>query len=157
MQSTQAMRLGTQTYLGTGRLCRFLGSVLLLVAMQAPAQEFGGFYDPYPLRSADTSSPRDTLRSFLTSANDAIRSCHEGTPYEQVRLIGSRTLETLDFSQLANRDLPSTQMKTGNWVSMTFRWRGLAGRPQGGRRLRRLLRRDLGQLRRGRQPRRPRA
>ena len=50
----------------------FLVLILGLAAPAAGAQETGTDFDPYPLRPADTSSPRDTLRSFLTNANEAI-------------------------------------------------------------------------------------
>jgi len=45
---------------------------LAWVASPALAQpDFGVIDDPFPLRAADTSSPRDTLRSFIVSFNQS--------------------------------------------------------------------------------------
>ncbi len=57
-------------------------SLLLLVLVTSPlvalAQDNKADFDPYPLRPADTSSPRDTLRSFLTNASKVIEDRRRG-------------------------------------------------------------------------------
>ena len=54
-------------------------ALFLGVAAFAPpvsAQSAVGAFDPYPLRPADTSSPRDTLQSFRTSALSSLLLPH---------------------------------------------------------------------------------
>lgn len=54
---------------GSPRYFVFLSSLLLLLALSAPVGAAQGTgFDPYPLEPADTSSPRDTLQSFLANA-----------------------------------------------------------------------------------------
>ena len=76
----------------------------LLLALQAvPAadvQETGSAFDPYPLRPVDTTSPRDTLRSFNSSITKAIQAWRAGEPWEVVQEHESRAMEAVDFSQL---------------------------------------------------------
>ncbi len=70
---------------------------LALPASVAAAQETGSDFDPAPLRPADTSSPRDTLRSFLTNANELIEDRHGGASAAGYRAY-DRTVQTLDLS-----------------------------------------------------------
>ena len=54
--------------------------VLLVPALWPPAadaQAGGDDLDPYPLRAPDTSSPRDTLRSFLDDVSQLIEAQHK--------------------------------------------------------------------------------
>ncbi len=67
--------------------------------------------DPYPFRPADTSSPRDTLRSFLSNANQGIQLWLAGAPLDVVAKRRTRALEALDFSQVVDRHLTSTQVQ----------------------------------------------
>ncbi len=62
------------------------------------AQDAPGIEDANPLRPADTTSPRATLRSFLTNAEVAIEAWRRGerSPANQRAYI--RAIETLDFS-----------------------------------------------------------
>ncbi len=61
-------------------------------------QESAGVEEPNPLRPAGTTSPRATLRSFLTDAEAAIESWDQGelSPASQRAFL--RAMETLDFS-----------------------------------------------------------
>ena len=59
----------------------FAALLFLIFATLAPlavAQDEGAAFDPYPLRPADTSSPRDTLRSFNASVNEAVQAWQAG-------------------------------------------------------------------------------
>jgi len=56
--------------------------------------------DPYPLRATDTSSPRDTLRSFIRDYNQAIQAWHEDEPFAQIARPLSRAADTLDLSEV---------------------------------------------------------
>ena len=82
-----------------------LGLVLLLsllfVASVAAAQEDLDNKNPFPLRPADTSSPRATLHSFLSNISEAVEdwSQHgEGTPTPARLRAWNRAFQTLDFS-----------------------------------------------------------
>lgn len=46
--------------------------ILLIPLPLAVAQDEGALFNPYPLRPADTSSPRDTLSSFNKNVNEAV-------------------------------------------------------------------------------------
>ncbi len=72
---------------------------LTLSAAPAGAQDPEADQDPDLLQGADTSSPRDTLRGFLTNANQMVADWRPGegldpAPYNAFR----RALEALDFS-----------------------------------------------------------
>jgi MscS family membrane protein len=93
---------------GLSRVFVFVSVLFLILATSTPsavAQDKGLMFDPYPLRPADTSSPRDTLRSFNENINLAIQAWHAGEPREKVVLLVRRGLETLDLSQLPERGL----------------------------------------------------
>ncbi len=79
-------------------------------AQQAVPPKAQTVVDPYPLRRPDTSSPRDTLRSFLESADYAIKA------WERAEPVDARTFrnlvnaaETLDFSTTPYSEALSTQ------------------------------------------------
>ncbi len=89
------------------------GGALLLFALALP---FHGLaqpvrHDPYPLRPADTSSPRDTLHSFLTNANQAIQLWRSGAPLELIAKRRNRSVQTLDFSQVVDNHLMVTKTR----------------------------------------------
>ncbi|MDJ0834627.1 MAG: mechanosensitive ion channel family protein, partial [Gammaproteobacteria bacterium] len=77
---------------------------LLLLALLMPAsvvlaQGTGADFEPYPLRPADTSSPRDTLNSFLTNTKRVVEGWRQGEPWTVTRYRAQvRALQTLDFS-----------------------------------------------------------
>lgn len=58
--------------------------------------------DPYPLRPADTSSPRATLNTFLNYTDSAIRLWLSGTSIRAVFRRGSRAVETLNLSEVVD-------------------------------------------------------
>lgn len=74
--------------------------ILLLSAPVAVAQKQQSVLDPYPLMPADTSSPRDTLRSLNVNTDKALRAWRAGEPGEVVNRFVQRAYETFDFSQL---------------------------------------------------------
>lgn len=60
---------------GFSRICMLASPLFLMLLLATPiaaAQDAGPDFDPHPLGPADTSSPRDTLRSYLTNVNEAI-------------------------------------------------------------------------------------
>ncbi len=80
----------------------FVSMLLLVLAMPAAvalAQDTEADFEPYPLRPADTSSPRDTLRSFLTNVQQVVEAWRRGEPWTVTRYRAQvRALQTLDFS-----------------------------------------------------------
>ena len=83
----------------------FLAILLLLVAtapLTAQAQGDQQIQDLDPLRPANTASPRDTLRSFLSNATEAIEE-RSGSENRQRNLLPYvRALQTLDLSTTPN-------------------------------------------------------
>ncbi len=92
-----------------------MGETVLLLALLLPFQGLAqpAYLDPYPLRPVDTSSPRDTLRSFLTGVDKSFQLVRSGVPRESLAQQGGRAWETLDFSQVADRHLVETQVEHG--------------------------------------------
>ena len=83
----------------------WLGALIaLLIVAGGPASAqsdlLGGFEEPYPLRAADTSSPRDTLRSFIRDFSEAIDAWRADKPTAEVERPMQRASDTLDFSEL---------------------------------------------------------
>lgn len=60
--------------------------------------------DPYPLRTADTSSPRDTLRSFIRDFNEAIEAWQKDEPAASIYRALYRAGETFDATEIAAQD-----------------------------------------------------
>jgi MscS family membrane protein len=90
----------------SSRACVFVTLFTLILALPAPlvvAQDESVGFDAHPLRPADTSSPRDTLRSFITNVNAAVHSWQAGEPAEARRKSKQRARETFDFSQVPER------------------------------------------------------
>jgi len=83
-----------------------------LFAPPARAQAVGSTFDPFPLRPPDTSSPRDTLRSFLTDSNQAIRGWRSGRARQDLRKSARRAFETFDLSQLPDRGRFAKEIET---------------------------------------------
>lgn len=86
-------------------LVLILALVLGLATPAVSAQDNDPDFDPHPLRPADTSSPRDTLNSFLTNANEAIE---EWRPHEKINRRTARAyiraVATLDLSTTPDSD-----------------------------------------------------
>jgi MscS family membrane protein len=85
-----------------------LVSALFLIdavpAAVAAAEERTTESDPYPLRPADTSSPRDTLRSFLTNAAEVIDGWRRDDVSTQTARAYLRAVQTLDLSTTPHSD-----------------------------------------------------
>lgn len=60
--------------------------------------------DPHPLRPADTSSPRDTLRSFLENANEAVDAWRRDELNARSTRAYLRAMETLDLGSTPHSD-----------------------------------------------------
>ncbi len=75
----------------------------------------GGLDNPYPLRPADTSSPRDTLRSFTREFNAAVEGWRTYRPQSAVRSSLERASETLDLSEL-----PTLRQEAARVVEMAL-------------------------------------
>ena len=69
----------------------------------AGAQENHAF-DPNPLRTADTSSPRATLRTFLNNLSEVIEYQHRGQFSIKTGRAFLRAMDALDFSTTPNGD-----------------------------------------------------
>ena len=78
-------------------------------AKDAPKKEPKAVFDPYPLRPPDTSSPRDTLRSFLTNADMASKAWREDTQDKKIDHAWMSAIMTLDFSTTPESDSWSTR------------------------------------------------
>ena len=81
---------------------------VLVLALAAPMSGAGPNTDtetdPYPLRPADTSSPRDTLRSFLENVNPSVDAWRRGEFDAERMRAYQRALETLDLSLTPHSD-----------------------------------------------------
>lgn len=56
--------------------------------------------DPFPLRAADTSSPRDTLRTFLRDFRESVEAWRAGESNDEVSRALARARDTIDFSDV---------------------------------------------------------
>ena len=104
-----------QPMAGPTRVFMLVSCVLLILALSASlavAQDEGAAFDPYPLRPADTSSPRDTLRSFISNVNEAVQDWRAGMPREVVIRAAQRAHETIDYSQLPGRGRRTKEVET---------------------------------------------
>ena len=100
---------------GLSRVIMFVSSLFLMLALSASllfAQDKGAAFDPYPLRSANTSSPRDTLRSFNANIIKAVQARRAGEPRAVVTRAAQRAHETFDFSQLPGRGRFAKEVET---------------------------------------------
>ena len=91
-----------------------LALVLTLPASQLTAQTsdlgaiLGAIEDPYPLRSADTSSPRDTFRTYLRDINTAVEAWQNDRPSSDIERLLLRAADTFDFSEITAVDRATT-------------------------------------------------
>ncbi|MBN9022599.1 MAG: mechanosensitive ion channel, partial [Rhizobiales bacterium] len=70
------------------------------VSAQADVRAVGD--DPFPLRAADTSSPRDTLQTFLRDFRESVEAWRAGKSREEVERALARARDTIDFSDVAS-------------------------------------------------------
>ena len=114
---TSMMRIAESPMIAFTRLvvlASFLSLIIVLPGPAAGAQDYPtqdtrvGF-DPYPLRPPDTSSPRDTLRSFLKNADIAIEAWRKDTQDNRSDHAWMRAIKALDFSTTPNSDSWSVQ------------------------------------------------
>ena len=87
------------------RLLALIGVVACAVGLtteRALAQQ--GKPDLYPLRPPNTASPRDTLQSFETSAQELVRRVKARASPAAIDDASARMLRCLDLSQLAAAD-----------------------------------------------------
>jgi len=84
---------------------------IALVPVIAAAQSQDPASDPFPLQRADLSSPRDTLRSFLTDMADVIESWNQGARDNRSIRSGRRAIETLDLSDTPHGATLSVQIR----------------------------------------------
>jgi MscS family membrane protein len=102
MEQSHAMK----KHLGLGPLRWLVVFVLVLVAPHARAEPsdlgaiLGAIEDPYPLRAADTSSPRDTLRTFVRDFTEAINAWQSEKPEADIIRPVYRAGKTIDFGEL---------------------------------------------------------
>jgi len=80
-----------------------LALLLFLPCEQASAQSdlLAGLEEPYPLRAADTSSPRDTLRSFMRDFSEAVDAWRSGKSQAEILRPLERAADTFDLSEVA--------------------------------------------------------
>ena len=89
-----------------GRSRWVLVFILVLLAPQTLAQSsdlgeiLGAIEDPYPLRSADTSSPRDTLRTYLRDIATAVDAWQSDKPRADILRPLLRAADTIDFGSV---------------------------------------------------------
>ncbi len=100
---TPVMRRTENSIAGLSRVLLSVSLLLLTLALSpfpAVALDTGADFDPHPLRPADTSSPRATLRSFLSNATEAIERWRRSADIGKAGYIRAlhRALQTLDFS-----------------------------------------------------------
>ena len=88
-----------------------VATVYLASRQETTHQKTGAVQDPYPLRPPNTSSPRETLRSFITNIDFAIKTWLDGPLGSR----GIRTLlaafETMDFSGMPQSESFSIQVE----------------------------------------------
>ena len=78
---------------------------LALFAPRAGARDTQAGFDPHPLRPADTSSPRDTLRSFLADVEVLVGGLgRDGELAPATARAYLRAVETLDLSATPHSD-----------------------------------------------------
>jgi MscS family membrane protein len=87
------------------RVLMFVSFYCLLFIMSAPsAFAKDSNFDADPLRPADTSSPRDTLHSFLSDMSQFIEDIRQDTRNEKTFRAYRRASQTLDFSSIPEGD-----------------------------------------------------
>lgn len=81
-----------------------VGAILMLLGGNAVSAQDNGTSDSHPLKTADTSSPRATLRSFIDACDELLRRFgQEGRSFRseaERRALASRALRCLDLSEV---------------------------------------------------------
>lgn len=82
--------------------CAFLAVAMayVLCATPTPSLAQAVDFEPYPLEPPNTSSPRDTLRSFLSNANEAAQQWRAEDNVTLVNDPARRAMRCLDLSEL---------------------------------------------------------
>ena len=75
----------------------------LIEAFESPGG-IGGFDDPFPLRPANTASPRDTLRSFMRNTAEAVEAWRSDRPLDVSARAMLRASDTLDTEAIPTLD-----------------------------------------------------
>ena len=78
----------------------FLAAVLVVLGSASEVRAQADDFEAYPLEPPNTSSPQDTLRSFLRYANEAIQHWRKEDSAAVVNHAGRRALRSLDLSDL---------------------------------------------------------
>ena len=90
--------------LGRSRWVWLFIFVLLAPQTRAQVSDLGAILDaieaPYPLRSADTSSPRDTLRTYLRDITKALDAWQGDKPRADMLRPLLRAADTIDFGEV---------------------------------------------------------
>ncbi len=85
--------------------------ILALSTPFAVAQDESPAFDPYPLRPTDTSSPRDTLRSFNVGMKETIQAWRDGESREVVHKSAQRAFDTFDSVNCEPSDEPEKRLR----------------------------------------------
>ena len=64
--------------------------------------------DPYPLRAADTSSPRGTFRTYIRDITEAVDAWENDKPSADIERLLLRAADTFDFSEITAVDRDAT-------------------------------------------------
>ena len=87
--------------------------VLALGCAGGASAEFdivGSSDESFPLRAADTSSPRETLRTFLTDFRDSVEAWRSGKNNDEILRALARAGDTIDFSEIPALGYDSTTL-----------------------------------------------
>ncbi|HSI41500.1 MAG TPA: mechanosensitive ion channel family protein [Xanthobacteraceae bacterium] len=89
-----------------------LGSASATLAQAVPP---GAIDESFPLRAADTSSPRDTLNTFLRDFRDSAEAWRSGKSREVIDRALARARDTIDFS-----DVPALGYNAATLIDMAL-------------------------------------
>ena len=92
-----------------------LAVALLAGPALAQSELLGGFEEPYPLRAADTTSPRDTLRSFLRDFSEGVDAWRADRPRSEILRPMMRAADTLD-----TRDITALGRESALLIDMSL-------------------------------------
>jgi MscS family membrane protein len=80
-------------------LLALVGPRAFLAGASAQSDLLGGIEEPYPLRAADASSPRDTLRSFLRDFSETIDAWQSGKSQAEILRPMRRAADAFRFQR----------------------------------------------------------
>ena len=101
-ERSEVFKSGYQRLVGSPNFLFALFWVLALLASIALAQDEVAAFKPNPLRPVDTSSPRDTLYSFIHHFDAAVEAWRAEKEVERRRAV-RRANKTIDFSDFPTR------------------------------------------------------